>query len=104
MERDRDARHRELHGSRHRDPAAVEAGVDTCAEARILGAVMSGGAWNYQRYRIEEQANRTRELLMAVAKTEEIVDRAETNDDSKEDAARRLYDLWVETFDRVLGR
>lgn len=78
--------------------------MDTGAEARLLGAVMSGGAWNYQRYRIEEDAERVREFMLAVAKTEEIVDRGECGDDSKERAQRDLYELWVETFDRVLGR
>jgi hypothetical protein len=65
---------------------------------------MSGGSWQYQRYRIEEEAERTRTFLLAVARSEEIVDRAECNDDSEEDAARRLYKLWVETFDEVYGR
>jgi hypothetical protein len=69
---------------------------------------MSGGAWNYQQYRIEEDAERVAAFLRAVAKSEHIVDWAESGDTARrrEDgsgAERDLYDLWVKTFNEVYG-
>lgn len=66
---------------------------------------MSGGAWNYQQFRIEEKAATMRDelvpLLQAVAKTEHIVDWAESCDTSKEKAALELYELWLATFNHL---
>jgi hypothetical protein len=67
---------------------------------------MSGGRWNYQQWHIEELAGEQlspeyRELLMAVAETEHIVDWAECSDTSRESAEQALYDLWVKVFDKL---
>ncbi len=70
---------------------------------------MSGGAWNYQQWRIEERAaeyaedSQIRAFLMAVAKSERIVDWAVCGDTSPEDAARELYELWLATFEQVFA-
>ena len=74
---------------------------------------MSGGRWNYQAYRIEEIADALGEnraviveLLKAAARTEQIVDWAESGDTvrRREDgsgAERDLYNLWHGTFSRL---
>lgn len=62
---------------------------------------MSGGRWNYQEYKIVEDAERLITLMTAVAATEHIVDWSECGDTSRDDAERELYDLWVKTFDEV---
>ena len=66
---------------------------------------MSGGAWGYQQYRLEEKAEMLRtelaEILEAVAKTEHLVDWAVCCDTSKETAAPLLFDLWHETFNSI---
>ena len=76
---------------------------------------MSGGRWRYQSYRLEELANDMEnnrsvfvELIKTVARTEHLVDWAECGDTvrRREDgsgAERDLYDLWLETFDRLYG-
>lgn len=70
---------------------------------------MSGGRWNYQQYRIEEQAEVVAKFLKAVAQSEQIVDWAESGDDVRHDpedgsgAERELYDLWLKTFTEVYG-
>lgn len=76
---------------------------------------MSGGAWNYQQYRIEEIAeavadntNPLVEFIKAVAETEHIIDWAESGDTvrRREDgsgAEHDLYELWLKTFNRVYG-
>jgi hypothetical protein len=64
---------------------------------------MSGGAWGYQQYRIEEKAVEIAALLRAVAESEHIVDWSESCDTLREDAERQLYDLWVKTFNEVYG-
>lgn len=65
---------------------------------------MSGGRWGYQQLHIEEKAEEISKLLEAVAKTEHIVDWAESADTSRENAQRELYDLWVATFDELYDR
>ena len=74
---------------------------------------MSGGAWNYQQFRIEELASGLAEnrdvlveLLKAAAQSEHIVDWAESGDTvrRREDgsgAERDLYDLWLATFEKL---
>ena len=62
---------------------------------------MSGGAWNYQQYKIEEKTEELAKLLKAVAQTEHIVDWAISCDTTREDAARELFDLWVKTFNEL---
>lgn len=65
---------------------------------------MSGGRWNYQQYRIGEEADRVAKFLKAVAESERIVDWAESGDDVRHDrsgAERELYDLWLKTFNEV---
>ena len=74
---------------------------------------MSGGAWNYQQYRIEELAqaleDRTNvlvELIKTAAQSEHIVDWAECGDTVRrcEDgsgAEHDLYELWLGTFRRL---
>ena len=69
---------------------------------------MSGGAWAYQQYRLEEKAEEMRLLLKAVAESEHIVDWAESGDTvrRREDgsgAERDLYDLWLRTFNELYG-
>lgn len=76
---------------------------------------MSGGTWRYQSNHLEDLAmelelktNELVELIKAVARTEHIVDWAESGDTvrRREDgsgAERELYDLWLETFDKVYG-
>lgn len=69
---------------------------------------MSGGHWNYQQYKIEEQAEMVAAFLKAVAASEHIIDWAECGDTVRrsEDgsgAERDLYDLWLKTFDEVFG-
>ena len=77
---------------------------------------MSGGTWGYQQYRIEEiteafdtQRSVIVELLKAAARSEHIVDWAESGDtiretvDGRPGAEKQLYDLWLETFGRLYG-
>lgn len=69
---------------------------------------MSGGQWGYQKWRIEEDAERLSTFLKAVAESEHIVDLAESGDTvrRREDgsgAERDLYDLWLKTFEEVYG-
>lgn len=68
---------------------------------------MSGGAWGYQSWRLEEKADllsgEIPELLRAVARSERIVDWSESCDTLRKDAERELYDNWVETFNRLYG-
>ena len=88
---------------------------------------MSGGAWNYQQYRIEELAEQfargtiCRGLLEMCAKLEHIADWAESNDTRQEDtfsynsqtgekilriagAKTEAYNLIVATFNELYGR
>lgn len=65
------------------------------------GGTVSGGAWNYREFELEEQAETVRKLLLAVAKTEHIVDWAVSLDTSKEDAAKELFALWESTFNEI---
>lgn len=62
---------------------------------------MSGGHWNYQQYRIEEEAEELAALLKAVAETEHIVDWAISGDTLREDAQKEIFDLWEKTFDEL---
>lgn len=62
---------------------------------------MSGGRWNYMSYKLEEDAERMRIILEAVASTEHICDWSECGDTSQGEAEKALYDLWVRTFDRI---
>jgi hypothetical protein len=69
---------------------------------------VSGGRWNYQQYKIEEQAEAVGKFLAAVAQSEHIIDWAECGDTARrrEDgsgAERDLYELWRKTFDEVFG-
>ena len=69
---------------------------------------MSGGAWAYKQYEIEEQAETVAKLLKAVAQTEHIVDWAVSGDtarrrDDGSGAERELFDLWVNTFNDIYG-
>lgn len=73
---------------------------------------MSGGRWNYQQYKIEEQAETLTRFIgqfaEAIAQSEHIIDWAECGDTVRraEDgsgAERDLYDLWLKTFDEVFG-
>jgi hypothetical protein len=77
---------------------------------------MSGGAWGYQEFRIEELAESLVEdrrvlveLLKAAARSEHIVDWAECGDSIRETrhgrpgAEQLLYDLWLETFNKLYG-
>lgn len=64
---------------------------------------MSGGTWNYRQWEIEECADEIRVLLRAVAKTEHILDWAEAGDTLPENAAKEVYDLWVNTFNQLYG-
>lgn len=64
---------------------------------------MSGGAWNYQQYKIYDDAQAITPLLEAVAITEHEADWAESGDTSKDDAAKRIYELWVHVFDTLYG-
>ena len=76
---------------------------------------MSGGHWNYQQWKIEELAESLQagtfplvQFIKAVAKSEHIVDWAESGDTvrRREDgsgAERDLYDLWLKTFNKVFG-
>lgn len=63
---------------------------------------MSGGTWGYQQHKIEEKAeilgSEIRQILLAVAATEKIVDWSEAGDTSRHTAEIKLYDLWVKTF------
>lgn len=71
---------------------------------------MSGGAWNYRQYHIEElaqmfaEASEIRALLLAAAETEHLADWAVCCDTSPEVAAREIFDLWVKTFDELYDR
>lgn len=67
---------------------------------------MSGGRWNYQSWRIREQAEPIAKFIEAIAESEYIVDWAESGDTARrrEDgsgAERDLYDLWLKTFSEV---
>lgn len=69
---------------------------------------MSGGTWAYQEYSILEDAERITKFLKAVAKSEHIIDWAESSDTTRrrEDgsgAERDLYELWLATFNEVYG-
>ena len=67
---------------------------------------MSGGAWNYAEFRISELADNLGIidiLLRGVARTEHVVDWAESCDTSRKDAEIELYDLWLEIFEKVFG-
>ena len=69
---------------------------------------MSGGKWNYRQFEIEEVAygqvsQEYREILLAVAQTEHIIDWAECSDTSRVSAEHALYELWISTFDKVFG-
>lgn len=70
---------------------------------------MSGGHWDYQQFRIEEMAaeyaedSRTRAFLEAVALSEHLCDWAICGDTDPESAGKKLYELWVATFEKVYG-
>jgi hypothetical protein len=69
---------------------------------------MSGGAWGYQQWRLEEKADELAKLIKAVAETEHLVDWAECGDTvrRREDgsgAERDVYDLWLKTFNEIYG-
>ena len=64
---------------------------------------MSGGAWQYQQYHIEEKAEEIAALLKAVAETEHIVDWAVSGDTLRSEAASELFDLWERIFNKVYG-
>lgn len=70
---------------------------------------MSGGRWGYQQRRIEEQAEHLALFLRAVAKSEHIIDWAESGDTSRyrdadgSGAERELYELWLATFEEAFG-
>lgn len=76
---------------------------------------MSGGAWGYKQFHLDDLATELEtgtselvELIKAVARTEHIVDWAESGDTvrRREDgsgAERDLYDLWRETFNKLYG-
>lgn len=76
---------------------------------------MSGGTWNYKQWEIldlaellEQRALPLAEFIKAVAQTEHIIDWAEAGDttrraDDGSGAERQLYDLWLNTFNRVYG-
>ena len=64
---------------------------------------MSGGMWEYRQYEIEEEADRVRAFLRAVARSEHIVDWSECCDTLRKDAEHELYDLWVGVFNKVYG-
>jgi hypothetical protein len=69
---------------------------------------MSGGAWGYQQWRLEEKADELAKLITAVAETEHLVDWAECGDTvrRREDgsgAERDVYDLWLKTFNEIYG-
>ena len=63
---------------------------------------MSGGAWNYQSWQLQEKAEmlagELATLLRAVAETEHIVDWVVSGDTGRERAEHELFDLWVRTF------
>lgn len=77
--------------------------------------MVSGGHWNYRQWKIEDLAedikagtNPLVEFIKAVAESEHIIDWAESGDTTRrrEDgsgAERDLYDLWLNTFNRVYG-
>jgi len=60
---------------------------------------MSGGNWNYQSFRIQEEADRIHSFLKAVGDSEHIIDWAESCDTSRELAEKELYELWLKVFD-----
>jgi hypothetical protein len=67
---------------------------------------VSGGRWNYQSYKIEDTASVLAKFIETVAKSEHIIDWAESGDTvrRREDgsgAERDLYDLWLKTFEEV---
>ncbi len=64
---------------------------------------MSGGTWNYKAMSIVEEAQRMQRLLTAVAASEHIVDWSEALDTSREHAEKKLYDLWLQTFNEIYG-
>jgi len=64
---------------------------------------MSGGAWSYKQFKIEEMAEEVKELLLVVSKTEHIVDWAVSADTSREDAKEELFQLWYDTFEKLYG-
>ena len=69
---------------------------------------MSGGRWGYQQWKIQELAENLAsdqmvQFLKAIADTERLIDWAECNDTTREDAEPKLYDLWRDTFDRIWG-
>ena len=69
---------------------------------------MSGGRWNYQSWRIKDQAETIARFIEAIGESEHIIDWAESGDTvrRREDgsgAERDLYDLWLKTFEAVFG-
>jgi len=42
-------------------------------------------------------------LLAAGARTDHLIDWAESSNTSRESAESAVYDLWVETFERLYG-
>jgi hypothetical protein len=74
---------------------------------------MSGGTWNYKQWEIhdlavmlEERALPLAEFIKTVAETEHIIDWEESGDTARrlpdgDDAEHRLYELWLNTFNRV---
>lgn len=61
---------------------------------------MSGGHWNYQEYKIEEQAEFMKDLLLTLAKVEHCMDWAICGDTSIENAKEELWNMWEQFFDR----
>jgi hypothetical protein len=73
-------------------------------------AVMSGGAWNYQQFKLEEKAeliggenSELGRIILLVSKAEHICDWAESCDTSREIAEPQLYDLIVAFFNKEYG-
>lgn len=62
---------------------------------------MSGGAFGYMQYQIDDMARRTDVLLATVAITEHETDWAVSGDTTPDAAAKRIYDLWVHVFTTI---
>jgi len=69
---------------------------------------MSGGAWNYQSWKIKEWAPAVAKFVEAIGESEQIIDWAESGDTvrRREDGSGAecdLYELWLKTFNEVYG-
>lgn len=64
---------------------------------------MSGGHWDYQSWKLEEEAEKWAKLMKAIGQSEHIVDWAICGDTSEETAGKQLYELWLKTFEEVFG-